>query len=98
MWAAGGQPTGPPPSQLFLEQVPRLCLSPSHGRWQGLHLLQALVIGFLVFLVRLDHYHAGGALRASGCTQVLQRREKGCLDQRPHNLCTKESRTDDPPA
>ena len=63
-----------------------------------MHLLQALVIGLLVFLVGLDHYHAGGALRASGCTQVLQRRKKGCLEQRPHNLCTKKSQTDDPPA
>lgn len=44
-----------------------------------MYLLQALLIGLLVLLVRLDHYHAGGALGACGCTQVLQRTEKGSL-------------------
>lgn len=62
-----------------------------------MHLLQAFIIGLLVLLVGLDHYHAGGALGACSCTQVLQRK-KGCLEKRPHNLYAKESQTYDPPA
>lgn len=52
------------------------CPSPSHGWGQGLHLLQALVISLLVLLVGLDHDHAGGALGACGCPQVLWSRGK----------------------
>lgn len=69
-WAAGGQPAGSPPEQQLPEQVPGLPPRPSHRLGQGMDLLQALLIGLLVLLVRLDHYHAGGALGACGCTQV----------------------------
>lgn len=43
---------------------------------QCLHLLQALVIGLLIFFMGLHHNDTSGALGARGRTQVLHRREE----------------------
>lgn len=90
--AAGG--TRPAASK----QVLRTLSKSSHRLGQGLHLLQALLVGLLVLLVRLDHYHTGGPLGACGCTQVLQRRKKGSLGKRPYSLYVRKSQTVDPPS
>ena len=52
-----------------------------------MHLLQALVIGLLVFLMGLDHYHTGGALGAGSCTQVLQRRNRRAIWEEGYITC-----------
>lgn len=48
---------------------------------QCLHLLQALVVGLLIFFMGLHHDHTSGTLGACGCTQVLHRREESCWEQ-----------------
>lgn len=40
---------------------------------QCLHLLQALVVGLLIFFMGLHHDHTSGTLGACGCTQVRLR-------------------------